>query len=228
MSLTLAFDVYGTLIDTNGVFKALQSMLGADAGPFMKRWREKQLEYSFRRGLMKVYADFSVCTRQALEYCCLEFGVPLSRAQQNELLEVYTGLPAFPDAGAALQLLGPAGHRAFAFSNGSRAAVEQLLAQAGLLHFFEGIISAENVQTFKPDPAVYAHFMETTAAQKADSWLISGNPFDIGGAGACGLRTAWIRRGPEQLFDPWGPQPDLRLSRLDELPSALRAFSAGS
>lgn len=228
MSLTLAFDVYGTLIDTNGIFKTLQSMIETDADSFMKRWRDKQLEYSFRRGLMKVYADFSVCTRQALEYCCLEFGVPLSRAQQDELLEAYTGLPAFSDAGKALRRLSQAGHRAFAFSNGSTAAVEKLLSQAELLHFFEGIISAESVQTFKPDPAVYAHFMRTTGAQKADSWLISGNPFDIGGAGACGLRTAWIGRGPEQQFDPWGPQPDLRLSRLNELPSALRAFSAGS
>jgi len=31
---------------------------GAD---FANLWREKQLEYSFHRGLMQNYADFSIC-----------------------------------------------------------------------------------------------------------------------------------------------------------------------
>jgi 2-haloacid dehalogenase len=52
MSVTLAFDVYGTLIDTHGVVSALQALIGDKAKDFSHSWREKQLEYSFRRGLM--------------------------------------------------------------------------------------------------------------------------------------------------------------------------------
>ena len=50
---TLAFDVYGTLIDTQGVTVILEQFLGDRAFEFSRTWREKQLEYSFRRGLMQ-------------------------------------------------------------------------------------------------------------------------------------------------------------------------------
>jgi len=50
MAVTLAFDVYGTLIDTHGLVSALEKMIGSGAEEFSRIWREKQLEYSFRRG----------------------------------------------------------------------------------------------------------------------------------------------------------------------------------
>src|SRR5450631_370071 len=65
MAITLAFDVYGTLIDTQGVIVALEKHLGTSAPGFSRMWREKQLEYSFRRGLMQNYENFAECTRNA-------------------------------------------------------------------------------------------------------------------------------------------------------------------
>ena len=64
MSVTLAFDVYGTLIDTHGIISILHELIGDKAKDFSKTWRAKQLEYSFRRGLMQNYENFSVCTSQ--------------------------------------------------------------------------------------------------------------------------------------------------------------------
>jgi 2-haloacid dehalogenase len=63
MAITLAFDVYGTLIDTAGVTQALEKYVGDKASAFSSLWREKQLEYSFRRGLMQNYQSFAVCTQ---------------------------------------------------------------------------------------------------------------------------------------------------------------------
>ncbi len=68
MVTTLAFDVYGTLIDTNGVIIALEKHVGNKASEFSRTWREKQLEYSFRRGLMQNYENFDICTSNALDY----------------------------------------------------------------------------------------------------------------------------------------------------------------
>lgn len=45
---TLAFDVYGTLINTHGVVSALEELVGDKAKTFSSTWRDKQLEYSFR------------------------------------------------------------------------------------------------------------------------------------------------------------------------------------
>ena len=86
MAKTLAFDVYGTLIDTHGVVAALREIVGERADAFSRTWRDKQLEYAFRRGLMQKYADFAVCTRQALDYTSASFKTELSDAQRRELL----------------------------------------------------------------------------------------------------------------------------------------------
>src|SRR5450631_1700790 len=97
MAITLAFDVYGTLIDTHGVIIALEKHLGTNAPCFSSTWREKQLEYSFRRGLMQNYENFAVCTRNALDYTSLYFKVPLSQKDKEDLMGAYKILPAFDD-----------------------------------------------------------------------------------------------------------------------------------
>lgn len=40
---TLAFDVYGTLIDTDGVVDRLREWIGSQAETFSQTWRSKQL-----------------------------------------------------------------------------------------------------------------------------------------------------------------------------------------
>ena len=71
MATTLAFDVYGTLINTHGVVSLLENMVGDNAHAFSTTQREKQQEYSFRWSLMQNYMPFSVCTEHALDYACL-------------------------------------------------------------------------------------------------------------------------------------------------------------
>ncbi len=73
MKSTLAFDVYGTLVDPSGMAIHLAYDVGTDAAAFAEVWREKQVEYCFRRGLMQHYADFSICTADALKFTCQRF-----------------------------------------------------------------------------------------------------------------------------------------------------------
>ena len=158
MQQTLAFDVYGTLIDTSGVVAQLTELVGEAAPEFSRRWREKQLEYTFRRGLMSAYRDFSVCTRDALHYTSAQLALPLSESQVTRLMASYRELPAFDDAHQALETLQVLGHGLFAFSNGVKDDLDALLRHAGLAHYFTDIVSADEIGTFKPDPELYAHF----------------------------------------------------------------------
>lgn len=41
MATTLAFDVYGTLIDTHGIINALEEHVGDKASEFSRTWRDK-------------------------------------------------------------------------------------------------------------------------------------------------------------------------------------------
>jgi 2-haloacid dehalogenase len=221
MSVTAAFDVYGTLIDTNGVIAKLQTMVGDSARTFAQRWREKQLEYSFRRGLMKQYQQFSMCTSQALNYTCAVFNNPLTATQKQELLDCYQALPAFADVQQGLNSLKSAGVRLFAFSNGSQQAIETLLVAASIRDSFLGVISVDDVKSFKPDPAVYQHFLTTAEVSTSEAWLVSSNPFDVIGAQSAGIRAIWVQRSKEAVFDPWEVEPTITIASLSELDSSL-------
>ena len=222
MATTLAFDVYGTLIDTSGVIEKLKGHVGDQASVFSTMWREKQLEYSFRRGLMQNYRDFSVCTRQALDYTCRVLGADIPETDRDGLMAVYRVLPPFAEVGTALETLKSAEARMFAFSNGAADAVRGLLANAGIDRFFEDVVSTDEIRSFKPNPGAYAHFLRRAGAGGAESWLISSNPFDVIGAISAGMRAAWVKRSPQAVFDPWEIQPTITIGGLAELRDALR------
>ena len=217
MSKTLAFDVYGTLIDTDGVVSVLQKLIGGKAKQFSHTWREKQLEYSFRRGLMKNYENFSVCTSDALNYTCAFYKINLTKEQKKILLESYRTLPAFKDVEDSLAKLKEKNYRLFAFSNGSADAVETLLVAAGIRDYFLGVVSADDIKSFKPNPAVYHHFLRESEACGNDSWLISSNPFDVIGAISAGMCAAWVQRSKDNIFDPWRVEPTIIVDNLGEL-----------
>lgn len=220
MRTTIAFDVYGTLVDPLGMADHLKLILGDQAGPFAELWRSKQLEYSFRRALMRAYQPFSVCTWDALLYTENTFGVTFSEGSRAMLMDRYRNLPRFGDAASGLQLLKRNGHFLVAFSNGEAAAQRQILGNAQLLSFFDDIISADEVRTFKPDPAIYSYLLQRVGRTGENTWLVSSNPFDVIGAKAAGLRAAWVRRNLI-VFDPWGKEPDAVLSSLDQLAPLL-------
>jgi len=224
MKYTLAFDVYGTLINTSGIFSTLEQMIGDKAKLFMDTWRNKQLEYSFRRGLMNKFTDFSVCTKDSLEFCCKSLKTDLSLRQKNALMDEYSILPTFSDVEVGLQILKESGHKLFAFSNGSKDAVSKLLNNANIIDSFDGIISVEGVKVFKPSPLVYEYFNNETNSEKSDSWLISSNPFDVIGAISYGMRSAWVQRSTDSIFDPWGVEPTTIINKITDLPSKLKSF----
>ena len=217
MSSSLAFDVYGTLIDPGDVIRQLRPWLAGEADGFYRRWRDKQLEYSFRRGLMGAYVDFAQCTREALTYLCAAEQAPLDEQAQHQLCAAWTTLPAFADSGAGLAALQRRGVQLYAFSNGSHAAVSALLEQAGLANFFREIVSVEAVGNFKPAPAVYQYLLQRTGSAAQATWLVSSNSFDILGAAHAGLRSVWIKRAATAVLDPWGIEADLQVSDLRQL-----------
>lgn len=125
MAITLGFDVYGTLIDTHGIIGMLERFVGNRAAEFSRAWRDKQLEYSFRRGLMQNYENFAVCTGNAFDFTASCFNVSFSAKDKQEILAAYRTLPAFDDVADGLARAQKSGFRMFAFSNGSADAVDE-------------------------------------------------------------------------------------------------------
>lgn len=204
---TLAFDVYGTLIDTAGVTGRLGELIGDQAKEFSDTWRTKQLEYTWRYGLMRRYRDFRICTAQALDWTCDHLDCELGEAEREGLMATYLELPAFADVADGLLALKALDVGMYAFSNGVPEDLRSLLETAGLLDFLDGIVSVHEIETFKPDPATYAHMVSRGGSTDADTWLVSSNGFDVCGARAAGLNAFWLQRNPAIRFDHWEFQP---------------------
>ena len=217
MNITIAFDVYGTLIDTHGITSALEKYAGDRAPEFSRMWREKQLEYSFRRGLMQNYASFDICTSNALDFTSTSLKIQLAQSDKDALMDQYKILPPFADVKNGLAKAKESGFRLFAFSNGRADAVEGLLIHAGIREYFIDVVSVDEVKSYKPNPGVYSHFLRRAGATGAEAWLVSGNPFDVIGAISSGMRAAWVKRSPDAFFDPWGMDPTLTVNNLANL-----------
>ena len=139
-------------------------------------------------------------------------------------MDRYKNLPPFPDAAPGLGSLKERGYLLAAFSNGEVDAVREVLQRAELLPLLDDVVSVDDVKSFKPDPAVYSHAVRRLGRSPSSIWLVSSNPFDVIGAKTAGLRAAWIKREATALFDPWGVEPDLVLSSLDQLAVSLESM----
>lgn len=222
MPNAIGFDIYGTLVDPLEMNEHLRPLVGEDlADRFSELWRNKQIEYTFRRALMRRYEDFGVCTRQALVHTANVLGVDLADEEQQRLVEEYQNLRPFPDVIPSIEALNSKGHTLVAFSNGVEATARTLLDRAGVLEHLHGVISVDDVKTFKPDPEVYHYLARRLGTELSETWLISSNAFDVIGAKAAGLAAAWIQRKPETPFDPWGIEPDLVAPDLEALAQSL-------
>lgn len=216
---TLAFDVYATLINTYGMVDLLQRYIGEEkAMPFATLWRDKQLEYSFRRSMMNRYEPFYTCTSNALDYCIEAFAVTITRDQHFSLIKRYQNLPVFKDVAAALESMSERSDlNLYALTNGPYEDVVKLFEDNNINQFFKDIISVDEIKKYKPDPAVYRHFLERTGSRVDDSWLISGNGFDVIGARSFGMNGVWIKRADQQIIDTWGPRPTHTIQSMHEL-----------
>lgn len=223
MTIHLAFDVYGTLVDPQGMVEHLKADAGEQAAQVSQLWRQKQLEFAFRRGLMRMYEDFGICTRQALRYAMASYGFDLEPAREEDLMQAYLSLPAFADAGPALASLNGY-HQCYAFSNGSYPALEKVLGHNRLLEYLDGLVSVDDIKSYKPDPAVYAHARRATGAMDEPLCLISSNGWDVIGARAAGLMAIWVQRDPVTVFEDWGIAPTAIIRSLQELPDTLARF----
>jgi 2-haloacid dehalogenase len=213
------FDAYGTLFDVHSVVAALREVT-LDAEAVSLQWRAKQLEYTWLRSLMGRYVDFWAVTDEAMRFALKRFGIKVTPVQHAALLEAYLHLLTYPEIPAMLAALAP--RPCGILSNGSPRMLEAAVASSGLAGKFTHILSADRVKVYKPDPRVYELAPKALGLPREAIVFVSSNSFDVMGAKAYGFQVAWINRAQAQA-DELSIEPDIVLSRLDELPQAFPA-----
>lgn len=212
----LVFDAYGTLYDVHSVIRRCDEFWPGKGQALSQLWRQKQLEYTWQRSLMRRYVPFSQITRDALNYACESLKLALDAAQTDALMQEYLGISPYPDVPGALQKL--KGKKAI-LTNGSPDMIEPLVEHSGLK--FDAVLSVDAIRQFKPVPEVYQLAVERLAAAKEHIGFVSSNCWDALGAKSFGFTVYWINRTGAPV-DRLGFQPDALLGSLGDLPEVLR------
>jgi 2-haloacid dehalogenase len=219
----IAFDMFGTLADTGSVTRELAPACGDQAGSVAQAWRARQVEYMFRVTAMGQFPPFADLTRWGLAAALAESGITMTGAEQATVASAYRRLRPFDDTRPALAAVRELGHEIVVFSVGPKAWLAELAAS--YREYIDDLISAEDAGVYKPHPGIYRYLLARTGTEPAAVVLVSSNPFDIAGAKAARIRTAWCQRDPAALFDPWGPRPDHVIAGLSGLAGVLPANS---
>lgn len=219
----LCFDMYGTLCDTSSVTRQLGEALdvpGVLTDAIDATWRQKQLQYSYQAAQMEAYEPFWNITEHALDYALAQYGLDPSSETRDHIMDAYNHLAPYPEAATVLERLGDAGLTVTVLSNGNPAMLERLAENAGLAGYLDDIISADEVSTFKPSPAVYENAAERLGYDIGACSLVSANAWDAAGAGNAGMGVIRVnrRREPPESI---GPTPKIEVESLAGIPSVL-------
>lgn len=220
----LYFDMYGTLCDTSSVTATLADELDVESrliDDIDELWRQKQLQYSYQLALMSgAYEPFWNVTDNALEYALTYYDVDVDRRERDAILESYNHLDPFDDTLDSLAQFQNAGFDVTVLSNGNPKMLETLAATTGIDEHIDDIISAHEVETFKPTPTVYENAADRLGRDISECRLVSSNAWDAAGAAWAGMATAWVDRYDEP-FERIGSDPDLIVDSLAELVDEL-------
>lgn len=195
-------------------------MLGDKAGPLTTLWREKQLQYSWLRGLQHRYAPFWQVTDEALAYSLETLGLPLDGALRDRLMDLYRTLSTFPEVPSVLRTLQEAGFATAILSNGSSDMLASAVQGAGLADLLNAVISVDEVGSFKPDPRIYQLAVDRLGVPAEAIAFQSSNAWDAYAASSFGMRVVWCNRYGQRRERLPG-RPDHEIRSLAELPALL-------
>ncbi|UUU27819.1 haloacid dehalogenase type II [Streptomyces sp. DSM 40750] len=218
----VVLDVLGTLVDEPAGLRAgIRELAPSPGDPATERllslW-QRYIGREQRRILdgVRPYVPSDELDLEAAQFVAEDAGVDDPTAVAALALSGRR-LPPWPDTVAGLARLAEA-FPLIGLSSASRTALLGLNAHAGLR--WHQALSAEDVRTYKPDPAVYQLAVTVSGRPPERLLLVAAHAWDLRGAQRLGLRTAYVAR-------PGGDPPtatdrfDLHAADLSDLADQL-------
>lgn len=200
----LAFDIFGTTVDwRTGVAEQVERISaerGAplDGGVIADEWRDRYLPAmaTVRTG-ERAWCHLDVLHREALDEILdlHQVGDAFDESARGALVRAWHRLPAWEDSVSGIARLRTR-YVVAALSNGGFALLTHLAKAAGLP--FDAILSADLARTYKPDPAVYRTAAGLLDVDPGQVLMVAAHGWDLAGAAAAGLRTAFVERPAEK------------------------------
>ncbi|MBP8532923.1 haloacid dehalogenase type II [Streptomyces sp. MK37H] len=218
----VVFDVLGTLVDeSTGIRAGIRELAPAldESGieRLLSLW-QRHIDREQRRILdgARPYVTTELLDHEAARLVADAAGVD-DPAAVAALALSGRRLPPWSDTVAGLARLAER-FPLIGLSNASRTALLELNAHAGLR--WHQALSAEDARTYKPDPAVYELAITVSGRPPERLLMVAAHAWDLRGAQALGLRTAYVAR---PVGDPPSPSDrfDLHAEGLADLADQL-------
>ena len=213
MIRAVVFDAYGTLFDVYSVGALAESLFPGQGAALSVLWRDKQIDYSRLISMSdpqtdgsRHYQPFWDITVLALQYACARLNLDLTADKQQQLLDQYAHLQAFPENLGVLQQLKQRGLPCAILSNGNPAMLQSAVRSAGFEDLLDHVISVDQVRHFKIMPMSYELAERTLHIPKQEMLFVSSNGWDALGATWYGFQTFWVNR-QGLPFETLGPRP---------------------
>jgi 2-haloacid dehalogenase len=176
------FDAFGTLFSV----EPLQRRLRASG---LEAWFERLLHSAASLTLAGQYAPFADLAQSTLKTTIAKLGL---KQDPKQILELLQQLPPQPEAEGAFARLERARVLIGVLTNGGERHMARLLEEAGLAERVGEVVSVEEIELYKPHPAVYRHAAERLGVEPKRITLIAAHAWDVVGAKAAGLDAIWI------------------------------------
>jgi len=213
------FDAYGTLFDVSSAARHLSAEIGPPWETLAATWRDKQLQYTWLRSLMRAYADFRQVTAEALDFAMESMGLD-DADLRGRLLALYDRLDCYEEVPDVLTGLRGSGRKTAILSNGSPDMLKAALDHAGIGDLLDEVLSVDALRIYKPDPRVYQLAAERLGVAPEETAFFSSNAWDAAGAAYFGFRVVWCNRfGQARERLPATPETE-----VTDLRQALPAF----
>ena len=191
------FDAYGTLFDVYSVGLLAEQLFPGHGQALGVLWRDKQIEYTrlvttSNHGAH--YKPFWELTQAALRYSCKKLGLVLTPALEQQLMNQYRHLSAFPENREVLQALKARGVTTGILSNGDPDMLAVAVKSAGLDDLLDHVISVDSTRKYKTHPDTYALGPQTLGLEAKQIAFVSCNGWDALAATWYGFRTLWVNR----------------------------------
>ena len=143
-----------------------------------------------------------------------------------EARELLRRLPAHPEVPEALERLHKAGLRLAALTNSTEEVARAQLEHAGIVGWFEQVLSADMVERLKPAPEPYLLAGQRLGVAVGRVRLVAAHAWDVAGAARAGCATAFVAR-PGKVLDPLVEAPDVIGADLAEVADRIIATDVG-
>jgi 2-haloacid dehalogenase len=213
------FDAYGTLFDVYSVGLLAEQLFPGQGQALALLWRDKQIEYTRLVTTSNDgahYQPFWDLTRAGLRYACKRLALELTPAREEQLMNQYRHLSAFPENREVLRALKQRGIVTGILSNGDPGMLGVAVRSAELDGLLDHVLSVDAIRKYQTHPEAYRLGTQATGLPAQKILFVSCNAWDALAATWFGYRTLWVNR--YQLpFEELGTQPTRTGSSLRDV-----------